>query len=374
MFRLNAPCRAVSLFLSAAVWVTALSACGGAPAQRFVGGALSPNAGVGGEGLVDRVLFGSDGFLLSGDGASADLAQMQTLHGSLSLMDFASAGQSGRIIWQVWSPSGHSTQGSRGLQLAQSWDLTPQHDSLVESGGGAVPAVAGLRSASAVRLRGIPRRVSALPDLVSIFPGWDCPVRPIIQSLAQLWSGPSHSFVSGSVSLLMPSADHLRAQGCLWVPALNCLSVGTAALSPSAGGVPAPTDLLGGLNGRAVLADACGRATWFRQSSQIGRVFDKQEQGFVFFPDRVFSILIYESPAASLAEALLSGPPVASFPPVPGCSDPLGRCLVSPVSLHACQGCAALELGQRYWVYLVEAPGQLNESTLPIEIAVSSNF
>lgn len=314
----------------------------------------------------DRLLFGSVGSLTRfAPSAGAGSAAAAWRAGEPSLTE-----GSDHLIWQAWASSGGDPQGSPLGSGFHSWDLTDAALRATEQQAGlAVPGghLAHLRTA-----RGAARRVLALPDFVSIHPGWDCPVHSALQQLALMWRANGNTLVSGTTQLLMPPDDVLREKGCVWVPALNCLAVGTAAFSvASRDGTRAEVDTLGGLSGRAGLADACGRASWFLQSASIGRTFDSLPQGFVFSPERVFSIVIYDQPAASLAEALLSGPPVASFPPRSSCADLSGRCLVSPLDESSCLGCSNLAVGQRYWVFLVEGPGQLNESTRPIEIVVA---
>lgn len=304
----------------------------------------------------DRLLFGSAGSLARLiPSAGADTTALRAARVS------APEGAD-HLIWQAWGSSVDSQGAPLGPTL-HSWDLTPA--ARAASNGQRGLAVPGARP-----FRGAARRVLALPDFLSIHLGWECPVHSVIERLAQIWGTYGSSHYSGSTRLLMPPEEALRSMGCVWVPALNCLAAGSAAFSVPGGGGAGAGDPFGGLIGRSKLADACGRASWFLQSGRIGRTFDRQPEGFVFSPERVFSILIYDQPAASLSEALLGGAPVASFPPQHSCADPLGRCLVSPLFESSCRGCSELVLGQHYWVFLLEAPGQLNESTLPVEIVV----
>ncbi len=99
---------------------------------------------------------------------------------------------------------------------------------------------------------------------------------------------------------------------------------------------------------------SCGVAPQFANALE-GNVSFKMESGQLFFsPSPLSSLLIYKGSWASYEDAQVQAIAAATLPQVSTCSRSDGSCLISPVPLSQCIGCASLEKGKLHTAFFIE--------------------
>lgn len=99
----------------------------------------------------------------------------------------------------------------------------------------------------------------------------------------------------------------------------------------------------------------CGARNFLASEQQGEASFSIEADKVLFSPSPLLSLQIYSGVWADYEDALVAATPAASIPARIPCERADGACLQSPLPVESCNGCAALQKGQMYTVFFLEA-------------------
>ncbi|MEY3903436.1 MAG: hypothetical protein RL189_2742 [Pseudomonadota bacterium] len=136
---------------------------------------------------------------------------------------------------------------------------------------------------------------------------------------------------------------------CEYAPLVECLlQHARAGIEQSAFSTPEQSLLLD-------WSVRCGARNFLTSEKQGEASFTIEADKVLFTPSPLLSLQIYSGVWAEYEDALVAATPAASIPAQIPCDRADGACLKSPLPLDSCNGCAALQKGQMYTVFFLEA-------------------